>query len=62
MQVNILIKQPTLDVSKDTKDGCRCVMVNIKTPMEDYLHLTFESMDDAKALHGLLGYALGVES
>ena len=46
----------------NTQEPCRCVSIETVTSDGHVLSMEFDSIDDAKAYYGLLGYALGVTS
>jgi hypothetical protein len=55
---SIVTIQPTLNIIKDShKEDCRCVILQVRTEC-DVLQLQFENIQDLKAFHGLLGFAL----
>lgn len=54
------IKSPSINVKVDHTKDSRCILV--ETTVEgDILTMHFENIIDAKAYHGLLGIALGVD-
>lgn len=59
-RTEIIVQSPKLNVKKAHHD-CRCTDIEVTTEHHDVMVLRFDSIDDAKAFHGLLGYALGME-
>ena len=56
----VLLQDPTINIIKE-HNNCRCVNFQIQTRNNDVSQFQANSIDDIKALYGLLGYALGLE-
>jgi hypothetical protein len=54
------INDPKMNVKKHDKN-CRCVMLETTSSNNELLVLIFTDIDAARAYHGMLGYALGLE-
>lgn len=57
--MQVTINDPKINL-KQHSQGCRCLMVEVTTRDNETLILYFENIDDAKAFHGMIGFALGI--
>lgn len=62
MELTVAIRDPKVNIICDTHKDCRCVMMNLETAAQDKVHFLFESIDDLRAFHGIIGLALEVST
>lgn len=53
----VVTKDPKINIKKESND-CRCILMEVTTSGGDTISFQFDNINDAKAFHGLLGFAL----
>lgn len=58
IEVTVVVRDPKVNVICNMHVDCRCVMLNLDTEANDKMHFLFDSIDDLRAFHGIIGVAL----